>query len=43
MVCVETDPFEALRCSIAAMQANKQVKIDKPPGVTLGLLGCVYR
>ena len=43
VVCVETDPFEALPYALAAVQANKHVKIDKPPGVNLGLLRRVYR
>ena len=43
MVCVETDPFEALPYALAAVRANKHVKIDKPPCVNLGLLKRVHR
>ena len=32
MVCVETDPLEALTYSRMAVEANKHTKIDKPPG-----------
>lgn len=43
MVCVETDPFDALPYSLAAVEAGKHTKIDKPPGVNLGLLERIYR
>ena len=38
MVCVETDPLEALTDSRMAVEANKHTKIDKPPGADLKAL-----
>lgn len=43
VVCVETDPLEALTYSLESVQAGKHTKIDKPPGVNLGLLERIYR
>ncbi len=42
VVCVEMDPFDALPYSLAAVRAGKHTKIDKPPGVNLGLLERIY-
>ena len=43
MVCVETDPLDALPYSLACVLAGKHTKIDKPPGVNLDLLRRIYR
>ena len=43
MVCVETDPLDALPFALASVRAGKHTKIDKPPGVNLGLLERIYR
>ena len=43
MVCIETDPLEALYYSLLSIEAGKHTKIDKPPGMNLGLLRKVYR
>ncbi len=37
-VCVETDPLESLYYSLLSIEAGKHTKIDKPPGMNLGLL-----
>ena len=38
VVCVETDPLEALPYSLDCVLAGKHTKIDKPPGVNIDLL-----
>ena len=43
VVCVETDPLDALPYSLASVLAGKHTKIDKPPGVNLDLLRRIYR
>ena len=43
MVCVETDPLDALPHAQACVAAGKHTKIDKPPGVNLDLLKRIYR
>ena len=43
VVCVETDPLDVLPHSLACVRAGKHTKIDKPPGVNLGLLQRIYR
>ena len=43
MVCVETDPLDALPYALACVDAGKHTKIDKPPGVNLDLLKRIYR
>lgn len=42
MICVETDPLEALYYALLSIEAGKHTKIDKPPGMNLGLLRKVY-
>ena len=43
MICIETDPLEALYYSLLSIEAGKHTKIDKPPGMNLGLLRKVYQ
>ena len=43
MVCIETDPLDALVYSLESVRAGKHTKIDKPPGVNLDLLRRIYR
>ena len=43
MICIETDPLEALYYSLRSIEAGKHTKIDKPPGMNLGLLRKVYQ
>jgi len=43
MVCVETDPLEALRYSHRVIVANKHLKIDKPPGADLTALERLFQ
>lgn len=43
VVCVETDPLESLAYSLDCIQAGKHTKIDKPPGVNIGLLERIYQ
>ena len=42
MVCIETDPLEALTYSSRSVEAGKHTKIDKPPGINLHLLRKIY-
>ncbi len=43
LVCIETDPLDALAYSLASVRAGKHTKIDKPPGVNLDLMRRIYR
>lgn len=43
MVCIETDPLEALRYSHRVIVANKHLKIDKPPGADLTALERLFQ
>ena len=43
VVCVETDPLDALAYALASVRAGKHTKIDKPPGVNFDLLQRIYR
>ena len=43
MVCIETDPLEALRYSHRGIVANKHLKIDKPPGADLTALERLFQ
>jgi predicted dehydrogenase len=42
VVCVETDPLEALGYALRSVEAGKHTKIDKPPGVDLKALQNIY-
>jgi predicted dehydrogenase len=42
VVCVETDPLEALAWSLRSVESGKHTKIDKPPGVDYGLLKKIF-
>ncbi len=42
VICVETDPLEALQWSLRSIEAGKHTKIDKPPGVDYELLTKVF-
>ncbi|MDA1314429.1 MAG: Gfo/Idh/MocA family oxidoreductase [Acidobacteria bacterium] len=42
VVCIETDPLEALHWSLRSIEAGKHTKIDKPPGVDYELLKKIF-
>jgi predicted dehydrogenase len=42
LVCVETDPLEALDWSLRSIEAGKHTKIDKPPGIDYELLKKIF-
>ena len=43
MVCIETDPLEALNHAQRVIVANKHLKIDKPPGANLDALARLFQ
>ena len=42
MVCIETDPLDALTYSRMSVRANKHTKIDKPPGAEFNALKEIF-
>jgi predicted dehydrogenase len=43
VICVETDPLEALYYSMLSIEAGKHTKIDKPPGINLSFLERIFQ